>query len=535
MIVDELISLLGLRADPGNEGVARGFMGLLSGIRTAAKLVATALAAAATAVTAYATHTAKATAAGGRFADSVNLTFQRLQELEYAAGAVGGSTEELRGDLDRLNSSMTSLIPGEYNKGLYMLGVSARDASGKVRNVDQVLLDVADRLQGMDARRQNQFAEMLGLSPTSLMLIRKGREGVEQLTAEARDLGIILDDAARVRAEKFNAAMFRTRAVVTGLAQTLAIGLLPGLAEGLESFTDWVRANGDFIQMGVDQTLRGIAEGFDLVSDAADTLFGWVGDLFGGFVKLDKEIDATGAIAIAVAAGITAATLAVAAAYWPIILITVAIGALVLIAEDLYNAFKGQPSLVGEWASSFEKAYPKISAALGKILDILGEVFAFLGGVGAAVLEGLVGAFGVVLTYVGSSVTDLLTAIESALSGANPFDVLVEYFKATRDRIVALATGITGAMFNPLHSFIEGIMPTGGFFGDNGIFGGGATTSTVPANVINNSGGNSTTNLTQNISGAGNPAAVASSAIQQAGMAGVVMQGQPGRQGATVK
>lgn len=599
MIIDELISLLGFDIAPGSEATADKYKQTVANVGLAVAGVVATLGAAVTGMAAFATSQAQGIVETGKFADRLQITYGRLQELDYVAGQLNESSADLRADLKNLNDTMSSNIPGEYNKGLYMLGVSARDASGKVKKVDEVLLDIADRMQGMDARKQEQFAKQLGLSGASLALIQKGREGVAQLAQEARDLNIILDESARVQAEKFSASFNKAKAVAQGFAKALAVGLLPLLTEGVEIITDWVVANGAWVRMGIEQVVTGAAEGFALFTDTAGKAFTWVKELTAGFLKLNGPLDATGAIAIAVALGITAAAAALILANLPLIIMIAGITAVVLVLEDLYNALTGQPSLIGEWAASFTQAYPEIASALGKLWGILKGIAEFFAGAFLEHFKRTVELVKGLFTLIVGAAGDLLTAINDILAGKNPFDVLLEFGTKVMDRLKAFFSeawanmakpwpeavtkgldavlsvfstfiGSVKTLFSDLFGGIPAMLGTalaglGGLLsgtvdGMTGLMGGtasnlggladllagspagnpalvspGAGGAAVPAGMVGGGGGGATNNNTFNINGAGNPNAVADAVLDRGGMGSAVQTQTPGSRGPVMR
>lgn len=524
MIVDELITILGLETDPKAKANAEGFGKILGGVAKLAVAAGAALAAAAGAVAAYSTKQAEAIDTAGKFADSIGISFESLQELEYAAKRSGGSAEELRGDLDKLTKTMSSPVPGEYNQTLFQLGVSARDSTGKLRKADDVLLDIADKFSAMSKQRQLQFAEKLGISPGTVKLMQQGRAGISDLRAEAIALGIVLDENSKVVAAKFQDSLLNSRSVVDALGKSIAIGLLPAMTESLDTFTDWIGANRQFISGAVTQVVEGVAQGFSMIGDGISFVLAQVQMLTGPVDGLLAGLDATQAIAILVAGALAALAVSAVAAALPFIAIAAAIAVVVLILDDLYSAFNGGESIIGGWVDQFQSAFPGISGAIGELLDMLGDVAAFfVGGLAegvkgwlkifASVIEGAIGLF-----------VDFLGLVEKLITSSNPFEVLGDLFSKQLDRILGLAKSLGSGISN--------------LFG--GMFGGSSVpmtnSSPVPAGVIQGAGGGSTVNNsnTINVNGAGNPSAVANEVINRGGLGQTLQQSRPGLTGPVV-
>lgn len=498
-VVDELITLLGLKTDPGASGEAEGFNKLLGGVKKGAVAAGAALVAAAAAINAYAIKQAGAIDAAGKFADSLGITYENLQKLEYAQQRAGGSTEELRADLDKITKTMSSPIPGEFNQTFYQLGIRARNASGELRSADDVLLDIAKKFESMSKQRQVQFAEKLGISPGTLKLIQQGRGGIEELREEAVRLGLVLDENAKEKAARFQDSLLNSRSVVDALGKSIAIGLLPAMADSLDTFTDWIGANREFIGSSITQVVEGVADGFSMFGDAVSYVFGLVTSFLGPIDGLITGLDATQAIALTVAIALIAVAASVIAATWPFLAIAAAIGAVILILDDLYSAFTGGDSIIGGWVDQFSSAFPEISGAIGALLELLGKVAGFFGGI---LLDNIKMLGRILVGVIGGALDGFTSLLKQA------------------DKFIGLIKGVSGTV--------------GGFFG--GMFGSAAQSAPVPASTISSTGGSSTVNnnVTNNINGAGNPSAVAGEIVNRGGLGQTLQQSRPGLTGPTV-
>lgn len=509
MVVDELISILGLQVDPKAKKEGAAFGKLLGSITAGAIAAGAALATAAGAITAYADRQSKAIDEQGKFADSIGVAFSALQELEYAQKSVGGSTEELRGDLDKLTKTMASPVPGEYNQTLYQLGVSARDSAGKLRSADEVLLDIAGKFEGMSKQRQIQFAEKLGITPGTVKLLQQGTGGISALRQEAVDLGLVLDNSAKEQAARYQGSLLKVRSVVDALGKSISVALLPAMADTLDTFSSWIGANRDFIAGGVKQVVDGVALGFKMFGDAMAYAYGLLMDFLGPVDSLLAGLDATQAIAITVAAALTAMAVAALAASWPFIAAAAAIAAIVLVVEDLYAALNGQPSLIGDWAKAFAEAYPGITGVLQSIYDLVVALVSVLGDVLGPIFGTVLNIAKAQFDLLVSSVKGMLDAIEAIIGGADPFEVLGDLFMKQVDRILGLAKTLGSGVLET----IDGIFGTS-------LSAPVAASAPIPASIVQGGSGGGTVNnnVTQNISGAGNPRAVAQESVSRMGI-----------------
>lgn len=508
-IVDELVTLLGLKVDPKATGQAADFSKVINGIREGAVAMGAALITAATTFKAYAVTQAYAIDEAGKFADANRISFERLQELEYAQKRAGGSTQELRNDLAMLNKTMVTMQPGQYNAGLYMIGVSSRDASGKMRTADELLVSIAEKMQGLSKQQQTRLAEKIGLSPGTLRLMQKGKDGIRELTDRSRMLGIVLDESAKEKAAKFTDSMVEMQAVVEGLGKSVAIGLVPGLTKAAEAVTEWVLANRKWIAAGIKQVVDGVGRGFEMVASTVAMAYNAIIKFIGPIGTLTKDLDATQAIAIAVAIAVGAMGLSMIAATWPVLALAAGIAAIILVIEDLYAAFNGQESIIGDWVKSFTDAYPNIAAALGGIMALALK----LGGMFSGVVWDAIKAFG----------SNVLAVVEALIGAWSKFFGVIEKVGTFLGNVAGWAmTPMTADGSNPIAAADRMLK--------QGAAGGQVP---APAGVVKQGAGGAggTVNNNVTVNGAGDPSRVGQEVVNRSGMGQSLQMARPGMTG----
>ncbi|GAH94243.1 unnamed protein product, partial [marine sediment metagenome] len=78
-----------------------------------------------------------------------------------------------------------------------LLGISATDATGKIKNADDLLLDVADSISVLGTQAEKlEFANKLGIGPDLLLSLQQGSKAIEEQRKEARELGFVIDKNA---------------------------------------------------------------------------------------------------------------------------------------------------------------------------------------------------------------------------------------------------------------------------------------------------------------------------------------------------
>lgn len=118
------------------------------------------------------------------------------------------------------------------------LGVSVLNVDGTLRPLNDVILDVADRLSKMkDGAEKTAIAQdIFGRSGSELIpLLNQGAEGLKSETERAEKLGIVLGRDAAAAGDRFNDSLVEVKASVSGLGIAIGQSLMP-IAEKLVKF-----------------------------------------------------------------------------------------------------------------------------------------------------------------------------------------------------------------------------------------------------------------------------------------------------------
>lgn len=159
--------------------VARGFMaftGMLLGASGLSKLAADA---------------AKANVELDNTAKNLNMNRKELSAWKGAADMAGGSADGMAGYMQTLSGDIMNLVMmGDASVLPYFnaLGVSLLDSSGKARALDDVMLDLADRMSGMDRQQAYNLARQMGMDDGTANALMRGRQEMERMLAIQRDM-----------------------------------------------------------------------------------------------------------------------------------------------------------------------------------------------------------------------------------------------------------------------------------------------------------------------------------------------------------
>lgn len=270
------------------------------------------------------TEAATAAAEASKFASMVGLSTGNWQEYAGAATMAGMEADELASLMLTLQERAVNAARGEKGdiEMLQLMGISAKNAKGELKNADTLLLELADRVKKM--REAGEMGKAAGImnqlggeeGARLLDLLKNGREGLLAMRKEARELGLVLSDETLESALEYGSAINRAKATFRGLGLTLGTAFLPSLTKLLDKFQAWLQVQRDIMSAGFEEWVNGLnlnevwasVEGFfeglkrlaSLLQRVADLCGGWSNVLLGLVALISgKALLALGSLALA--------------------------------------------------------------------------------------------------------------------------------------------------------------------------------------------------------------------------------------------
>ena len=392
-VIDELVTILGLDIAPGVLPKVQKFNTLIESVTRYVGWASAGLVAAATSVGYFAERMNKASLDIAKMSKVTGLNAQEMQAWGFAAEQAGGSFDGMMQDMTHLAKSMSSPIPGEFNHGLFMLGVSAYDAAGKLKSADQVMLEIAQKFQGMSKIEQAQWGDKIGLSQDTVLTLGLGVTKLKQLQQEAKSFPLVLSDKQLENVMEFNRQMGFVRRILVYIGEAASSAAGPALRKIYDIFKKWVGANREFIQLGLENIIRGIIAGFERFGNLIQQVMTWFAQAFPWIEKFVGGLTDVNVISAIVFSALAAllGVLIIMAAQW--VLVGAAIVAAGLIIEDLVTYLQGGNSAIGEMVKWVEKLWESFSQkfpGISKLVESLGRIFKALGKI---ILDDLVQGF----------------------------------------------------------------------------------------------------------------------------------------------
>ncbi|OAM44397.1 hypothetical protein A7Q03_08515 [Eikenella sp. NML99-0057] len=117
---------------------------------------------------------------------NIGMSRSQLQAWGGMAEMVGGQADAMKGSLAGLSMSITRLTTmGDTSMVPFFnaFGVALLNADGKARNLDSIMLDLADRFSKMDRVQAYNLAKSMGLDDGTINTLLLGRAEMEKMLA----------------------------------------------------------------------------------------------------------------------------------------------------------------------------------------------------------------------------------------------------------------------------------------------------------------------------------------------------------------
>lgn len=311
-----------------------------------------------------------------RTASRFNINVEGFNAFNGVIEDLGGNAETSERFLRRFADSAATAfgdLESIQGKAFAAMGVGLADAQGNLKDTEQVMLEVAGALEGLD--RQTQLAHLRDLGvidPVMRELLLGGRAKLLAGFQAERDKGVITNeqvDLVHKLVEAWNDVKDEVGAFFNSLVGNWAPALTRW-AEALQQFFRYLRDHKTLVQ------------GFALGLGAALGVVAAV--IWGSYIP-----------------AWTAAAVATLAATWPIVAIIAAVlaaaAAFALLWEDVQAFLNGQPSLLGDLVNRYEWVRRAVEF-IGDAWAVLSrEVPRVLGAIGGAVAD----VFGTIWRVVG--------------------------------------------------------------------------------------------------------------------------------------
>jgi hypothetical protein len=182
-----------------------------------------------------------------KLSQKLGISTEDLSALAFAGEFSGVSLGNLDGALSALTRRFNNFDRtggGAAKDAFTDLGIATRDTEGNLRDINDVFLEVAEKISKMEAgiEKTALVQDIFSKSQAKIIpLLNEGKDGLEAFRKQAEKLGLILDQRTAKASEQFNDQLDRLGKQVTGFGAKLAEKLLPTLirtTKEIETFAD---------------------------------------------------------------------------------------------------------------------------------------------------------------------------------------------------------------------------------------------------------------------------------------------------------
>jgi len=319
-----------------------------------------------------------------KMSKKVGISVEALQQLEFAAGISGSNLQQLRVGLQRFARTASDSQRGlkTAKDALASVNVDVRDGQGGLRDLDDLLMEVADRFAEMpDGTKKTAIAmELFGRSGAELIpLLNEGSSGIGKLREEFVELGAQIDGPMAAQFEQLNDDELRVRTALKGIRNEVVIALLPTLKEMVKGLLGWIKANRALIRQKLQVILKQLVGMLKLFAKTvAFVIENWrtllvllIGaKVLAGLTKLVILYKTLGKAAflsgLKAAAGWVLATL-------PLLLIGALVASAIIFVLDMFGVFGEAGSVFSRFREAAIDAFVVVIEWIAKIVQKVGE------------------------------------------------------------------------------------------------------------------------------------------------------------------
>lgn len=210
---------------------------------------------------------AKSTSEIDNFTRSIGVGRSDLLAFGGALQGMGGDADSAIGILTSLEQKRASILTGEtgWIAPAARAGIDTNSILQATDSLDAVLR-LSDQFQQLSAQQRLNAADALGFDPATVAFLSQGRDVVEATLNQYRDARPLVDgltEASRDLTQEWS----RLEALAGGIGDKVQSKLIPAITQATTVVTEFLRANKQAIDAGIDK--YGTPENIEAASVAA--------------------------------------------------------------------------------------------------------------------------------------------------------------------------------------------------------------------------------------------------------------------------
>jgi TP901 family phage tail tape measure protein len=172
----------------------------------------------------------------GKTASKLGIEVEFLQAMRFAAEQTGVKVQALDMGLQRFirRAAEAAQGTGESKRAFEQLGIQLTDNNGNLRDVREILFDVADGLQNTTSSAEQvrlafKFFDSEGVALVNTL--KNGSDGLKQFEQQAENLGLIISKQSIAKAQMFADSLNVLKKQITAISANITAAFIPVLED----------------------------------------------------------------------------------------------------------------------------------------------------------------------------------------------------------------------------------------------------------------------------------------------------------------
>lgn len=348
-----------------------------------------------------------------KMSSRLGISAVKLQEWSFAATHAGAAPEDLEDALKDLSEKIAEVAGGDTGDAAQLfsaLGISVKDASGKIRPASDIFEEVADAIQRNEdpALRTKMAMVLMGDSGRKLIpMLSGGAQGLDDMAKQARDLGLVMNEDAVAGAAQMTDHMDDMKASVTAVGHEIGYRLSPIVISMSDRFRDLAAANKGALGEKFEKVARSFADAvgkidFEGIASAILTIADYAVRAFNAIGGFNTVLYGMGALiagkSIMAVVSLGSSVIGLAQSFGAVVTAAKAFGVVATTSMGPIGWALGALALAaGVVIANWDRIGPVITESIGSVVDFAAGAFDVckekFGSVAGAILTTATGLF----------------------------------------------------------------------------------------------------------------------------------------------
>ena len=348
-----------------------------------------------------------------KMSSRLGISAVKLQEWNFAATHAGAALEDLEDALKDLSEKIAEVAGGDTGDAAQLfsaLGISVKDASGKIRPAADIFEEVADAIQRNEdpALRTKMAMVLMGDSGRKLIpMLSGGAQGLDDMAKQARDLGLVMNEDAVAGAAQMTDHMDDMKASVTAVGHEIGYRLSPIVISMSDRFRDLAAANKGALGEKFEKVARSFADAvgkidFEGIASAILTIADYAVRAFNAIGGFNTVLYGMGALiagkSIMAVVSLGSSVIGLAQSFGAVVTAAKAFGVVATTSMGPIGWALGALALAaGVVIANWDRIGPVITESIGSVVDFAAGAFDVckekFGAVAGAILTTATGLF----------------------------------------------------------------------------------------------------------------------------------------------